>query len=649
MKLKQILFKGRWISRRAKKVGVGQALTEFALILPILLLLIFGIIEFARAFQAYLSIVNAARFGVRYAVTGEYDPSYCVDGADGPDKNGHDGPCAGAGKSTEEDAARLKTIYDVVNGTAAAIMRDNSASVDTPGYFHVTVCSTRTGFSYDRATNRCIFTDPVTHNVTVKDDPGNPEDGPTRVIVGINFDHPMILPFISSVWPYILLHSERTGILEQFRAARVLGLPPDIDIPTPTPGPSNTPTISPTPSETPTPTLAPTSTETPTPTETATPTETSTPTVTPTPSCDVLEHGPFYFWVSGSGEPQIVLPLTNTSGVYPVSLTQSRMEWNGDWHGTDIDDFPANQAFKEYWWKGSMILNPPDINIDQGVPVAFTHSISANLAQQSSGNLGYIFNQSFTQYYVYFHASDFTLTINYTVGNLTCVRTIDGRYGPEIRAVMPDDNPIDEPFTIQALAWDPDPGGSIYRVNFEVHDATGQTVYSKNEFSSPYCINGDNGRTCYTINPTGNWPGTQVRIQNGAYTVYIQALDNDRRNPAQQYTRIKASFNINVPPTATPTITPTPTRTPIWTRTTAPTATRTPTVTQTPTKTPKNTLTYTPTATGSAPTRTPSPTYTNTPVPVPTQTRTPTPTPTTTPNQPQPPTQTPTMKPPGGG
>ena len=50
---------------------------EFALALPVLLLLLFGIIEFGRLVQAWLAVQNSARFGVRYAVTGELDPAYC--------------------------------------------------------------------------------------------------------------------------------------------------------------------------------------------------------------------------------------------------------------------------------------------------------------------------------------------------------------------------------------------------------------------------------------------------------------------------------------------------------------------------------------------------------------------------------------------
>ncbi|MGB9897232.1 TadE/TadG family type IV pilus assembly protein, partial [Thermanaerothrix sp.] len=55
----------------------AQALVEFALALPLFLLLIFGIIEFGRFMQAWLALENGARFGVRYAVTGAYNPDYC--------------------------------------------------------------------------------------------------------------------------------------------------------------------------------------------------------------------------------------------------------------------------------------------------------------------------------------------------------------------------------------------------------------------------------------------------------------------------------------------------------------------------------------------------------------------------------------------
>ncbi|MBM7623014.1 TadE/TadG family type IV pilus assembly protein [Sporohalobacter salinus] len=43
----------------------GQVLVELALVMPILLLILFGIVEFGRIFHAYLVIANAARVGAR--------------------------------------------------------------------------------------------------------------------------------------------------------------------------------------------------------------------------------------------------------------------------------------------------------------------------------------------------------------------------------------------------------------------------------------------------------------------------------------------------------------------------------------------------------------------------------------------------------
>lgn len=49
----------------------GQALVEFALILPILVLMIFGIVDFGRGVYAYNAISNAAREGGRTAIVNQ--------------------------------------------------------------------------------------------------------------------------------------------------------------------------------------------------------------------------------------------------------------------------------------------------------------------------------------------------------------------------------------------------------------------------------------------------------------------------------------------------------------------------------------------------------------------------------------------------
>lgn len=51
----------------------GQALVELALILPVLLLLVFGIVEFGRVYGAYLTVNHAAREGARAAAVGFND------------------------------------------------------------------------------------------------------------------------------------------------------------------------------------------------------------------------------------------------------------------------------------------------------------------------------------------------------------------------------------------------------------------------------------------------------------------------------------------------------------------------------------------------------------------------------------------------
>lgn len=48
---------------------LGQDLVEMALLLPLLLALTFGIIDFGRVIFSYSTIANAAREGARFAVT----------------------------------------------------------------------------------------------------------------------------------------------------------------------------------------------------------------------------------------------------------------------------------------------------------------------------------------------------------------------------------------------------------------------------------------------------------------------------------------------------------------------------------------------------------------------------------------------------
>jgi Flp pilus assembly protein TadG len=49
----------------------GAAAVEFALLLPLLMLLVFGIVDFGRALNAQITLTQAAREGARMAALGE--------------------------------------------------------------------------------------------------------------------------------------------------------------------------------------------------------------------------------------------------------------------------------------------------------------------------------------------------------------------------------------------------------------------------------------------------------------------------------------------------------------------------------------------------------------------------------------------------
>ena len=63
----------RWRSLQSVRGVRGQALAEFALVLPLVLLFIAGIIEFGRAWNIKQIVTDAAREGARYTVVKDTD------------------------------------------------------------------------------------------------------------------------------------------------------------------------------------------------------------------------------------------------------------------------------------------------------------------------------------------------------------------------------------------------------------------------------------------------------------------------------------------------------------------------------------------------------------------------------------------------
>lgn len=300
------------------KRRVGQGLVEFALILPVMLLVIFVIIELARVLHAWLAVENGARFGIRYAITSEYNPFYC----DGNTNNSCIDECDSNadGICTPDDSgyglvqsARLRSIYDAAMAGSQTIMRDPTlADWSLPAYFEVTVCS---------LPNRAGVTEGTYYTPSQPGAPlgtdwtsacsrgpagmgGNyPGDEGERVWVTVNFNHPLITPLVTSALPMMRLTARRDGIVETFRTVRFLGAGA---FPTAIPfAPTNTFTPSP----------PPTSTNTPLPsaTPTATYTATMTPTPTPTPDCSKIEIGSLTVTNGTSMDAYVRVSVTNNN------------------------------------------------------------------------------------------------------------------------------------------------------------------------------------------------------------------------------------------------------------------------------------------------------------------------------------------------
>lgn len=569
-------------------------MVEFALVLPVLLALIFGIIEFGRLFQAWLSVQNSARFAVRYAVTGNYDFGYCddagsalvnddafkkyktnnivaaVDPAYADTYGGDPQDCkipnsfqtdlmsrspfnSMTGNAQQlalseaiqnmtaalQDYARLHSIHDITEKDAFAIAMDpNEHDEHNEGYFNVVVYSSRLLAEGGSVT----FSDPangIYWGVTPNEDPGGPSD---RVAIGVDFNHPLITPFLMSVWPYVHLTTVREGIIENFRSSKTINVSPPISMPTPTA--SFTPSI--TPSPTSTFTLTPTNTDTPTPS--MTPSNTATPTTTFTASA------------------------TNTA---TNTLTPSRT--------------PTNT------------LTP-------------------------------------------------SLTPTISCGSLSMTLGMDGTSVYNLRATIRNNNPVGIGFGSTTVYW-PDQISTerLYRMSMD-----GSIFYNTSDYTpptsgsrSPEMILSGNGSYHYL---RIYFSGLDTRGLDGTFTVDVW-LDNGRCPLSATYTRTAATATNTRTPTMTytasntptitqtptrtltPSITPTPSRTNTRTPTYTPSATRTPTATFTPSRTPTITLTPTRTNTPPAtntPTRTPTRTPTFTPTVAPTNTPTKTPTPTYT-------------------
>lgn len=287
----------------------AQAMVEFAIALPILLMLLYGILEAGRLLFLYSTVVTATRQAVRYGSTTGVGP------------NGY--PRYQECGAIREAANRVDFLNAFDHTGADLEIRYDSG----PGTLQTPYC---TGMTPDTSFG-----------------PNNS----SRIEVKINAD---FFPIIPRLVPFIERSVANGNPIEGISArtilvsiAIVVTNTPDLSTPTPsltltpsstasptntaTPTPTDTPLFTETPSLTPTNTLSPTATLSLTPS--LTPTITNTPTITPTPTnthtpvptvvgCEAIRAGQ----ITKSGS-SMSLTLTNPLTV-PVQVQDIFVIWN---------------------------------------------------------------------------------------------------------------------------------------------------------------------------------------------------------------------------------------------------------------------------------------------------------------------------------
>ncbi len=480
----------------------AQGLVEFALVLPIALLLVFGTIEYGRLFHAWVLVTNAAQEGARYAASGEWMQKYCTDLDLPGDADGDGDGDRGLGYAClinyqnpefrEIDAARLPSIKEVVNNLTQGLAKNPAAKWKEPGFFKVTVCANPGGV-YNPPTD----TSPP--SCTPQETAGR-LDAPyeTRVLVAVTYEFEFITPFIRDIAPTVTLHAEREAILERFRVKRAIDIPPTIALPSATPLPTATPT------------------NTGTPTPTSTPTATATPTATPTPSCSLIKVTGAYVLNKEDGKVLVFIENANT---FPLSLVSSSITWDVDpLPGAYVDAFVLNGSI---YYDGDDSTPPATasgLGGPQIPPLSKTNQWYA-LFRDASGSVpaGRLMLSNFTV----------DLTFRIEDGSATPLECAYSVSHPAFHVKII--NPATDGTVItsrsqtrfEAEAWDTavgtTNGAGVEKVEFRLLDPNGKRIKSKTESQVRYCAFGGN-RTCYRMSKS-LWK----KLVNGVYTLQARA------------------------------------------------------------------------------------------------------------------------------
>lgn len=115
--------------RRLLQGEYAQSLVEFTLIFPVLLILVFGVIDFGMGLRAYVTVSQAAREGARYASVGNPAGTFTTGGS---------GECNGS--TTTTTVGRVCGVLDGLRLTNVSSVSVTYPNGQAPGEaVHVSV------------------------------------------------------------------------------------------------------------------------------------------------------------------------------------------------------------------------------------------------------------------------------------------------------------------------------------------------------------------------------------------------------------------------------------------------------------------------------------------------------------------------------
>ena len=225
----------------------GQGLVEFALILPVLLLIILGIIEAAFIIQGYITVQHSAREAARFAVTYQPVQGECLDGILAPYPFCPRDYVVWSGEPDDQYHVRRVALIKREARRAATGLRINDAHLgdtsaefqqysDEPGFFGVRV------WGYPSFLTDC--NDPTVRDTACLDQPGL-QGLPVQVLVRHNVE--IVDPLYRAVVEFVPVQANTQMINEgvqvgfgdvpppAFETNPNFGVTPILPLPTDTP------------------------------------------------------------------------------------------------------------------------------------------------------------------------------------------------------------------------------------------------------------------------------------------------------------------------------------------------------------------------------------------------------------------------------